>query len=106
MQQNLLSCKQSINVLQREMSGFRVAEVDQRQEAEVEDRKVDIGPPLDVIDADWRDFHHEKGKDPVGGRSEGGSACSNGKGRVFSRHCQRLACGHDRGGPGTYTAMG
>lgn len=60
MQQNFFSGKEIIDVFQRKSRRFRVEEVDQRDEACVEDRKVDVSPVTDALDRDWRNLHDQK----------------------------------------------
>lgn len=59
-QQNFFSSKEIIDVFQRKSRGFRVEEVDQRDEACVEDRKVDVGPVTDALNRDWRNLHDQE----------------------------------------------
>lgn len=59
-----LASKELVDLLQGQVAGLGVEEVDQGQEAKVEDAKADVGAPLDVGDADGGDFDDEEGKYP------------------------------------------
>ena len=65
MQYDLLACEQQIDLFERQVSGLWVEEPDQWQEGEVENCKVNVCPPLDVIDRDGSDLHYQKCKDPI-----------------------------------------
>lgn len=67
MKKNLFPSEQRINILQGQVSGLRVEEVDERKEEEVEYAKIDISLVADVVDADRRNFDDQEGKDPVRG---------------------------------------
>lgn len=49
-------------MLERETGSLRVEEVDQRDEARVEDAKVDVSLVADGFDRDWGDFDDEEGE--------------------------------------------
>lgn len=67
MHHDLLAREQFIDCLQRKVLSLGIEEVDQRHEAKVEDREVDVCLPSDVTDRDWRDLYDEEGEDPIGG---------------------------------------
>lgn len=87
MKKNLFPCEQHINILQRQISGFRVEEVDEGEEEEVENAEINISFVADAVDADGRDFDNQEGEYPVGGCSQRGSARTDCKGGVFGRYC-------------------
>lgn len=87
MKKNLFPSEQRIDILQRQVSGFRVEEVDEGEEEEVENAEIDISFVADAVDADRRDFDNQEGKDPVGGGGQRGSARTDCKGGVFGRYC-------------------
>ena len=64
LQQDLLAGKEPVDLLQGQVLGLWVQEVDERQEAKVEDAKVDVGAPADAGEADGGDLDDEEGEDP------------------------------------------
>lgn len=61
---HLLAGEEQVDLFQGQVARLRVEEVDQWEEAEVEDGKVDVGAVADVVDAHRGDFHDEEGEDP------------------------------------------
>lgn len=84
-QKHLLAREELIDTLQGQIARLGVEEPDEGQEAGVEDCKVDVRLPLQVLDGDWGDFDDEEGEDPVRGRGERGGLLARGKGRVLGR---------------------
>lgn len=56
-QLNLISGKQLVNLLQREISCLRIEEIDHREEGKVEDAKVYVCPVAEVLDTNGGNFH-------------------------------------------------
>lgn len=81
-----LSREEPVDLLQGQIPGLGIAEIDEREEAEVEDAEIDVRAPSDIPDADGRDLHHEEGEDPVRRCRKCGSACPDGKRRILGRH--------------------
>lgn len=87
MKKNLFPCEQLIDILQRQISGFWVEEVDEGEEEKVENAEIDVCFVADAVDADGRDFDDQEGKDPVRGGGQRSSARTDCKGGVFGRYC-------------------
>lgn len=83
---DLVAREKFVNLLQRQPLGLGIEEVNERNEEEVENAEVDVGPPADVVDGDGRDLDDEEGEDPVGGGGQGGSSCTDSEGRIFGGH--------------------
>nr|POF15458.1 hypothetical protein CFP56_71954 [Quercus suber] len=79
-----------VEVLESAAGGFRVEEVDDGDEGEVEDAPDDVEFPAEVLDADLGDLDHHEVEDPVGGGAERGAFLAHGErvdlGRVQPRH--------------------
>lgn len=87
MKNNLFPREQCIDILERQISGFRVEEVYQRKKEEVEYTEIDVRLVANAVDADGRDFDDQKGEDPIGGRGQGGSTRTDCERSVFGRYC-------------------
>ncbi|TKW51850.1 hypothetical protein CTA1_1111 [Colletotrichum tanaceti] len=85
MQLHLAAREEAVDLLEAEVLGLRVEEVDEGHEEGVEDAEVDVGAPANVPDADGGDLDDEEGEDPVGGGGERGGAGADGQGRVLGR---------------------
>jgi hypothetical protein len=83
---NLFPSEQRINILQRQISGLRVEEINERKEAKVEYAEIDVRFVADAVDADGRDFDDQESEDPVGGGGQRGSARTDCKWSVFGRY--------------------
>lgn len=113
MEHDLFPSEQLVNLLQCEVLCLWVEEVDQWQEAEVEDcekisfddsakavsasvgkdihtAEIDVCAITDVADTDWCDFDHKEGEDPVGCRCKSSSSLTDSKRGIFSRNYLRV----------------
>lgn len=86
MKKDLFASEERIDILQGQVSGLRVEEVDERKEEEVKYAKIDVGFIADAVDADGSNFDDQEGEDPVGGCGQRGSARTDCKRGVFGRH--------------------
>lgn len=62
---DLVAGEEAVDLLEREVLGLRVEEVDDGNEEGVEDGEVDVRAPADAVDRDGHDFDDEEGKDPL-----------------------------------------
>lgn len=86
MKKYLFPSEQHIDILQRQIAGFRVEEVNERKEEEVEYAEVDVSFVTNTVDADWCNFNDQEGENPVGGRGQRGSARTDSEWSVFGRY--------------------
>ena len=86
MQPYFLASEQLVDVLQRQIASLGIAEVDERDEEEVEDAEVHIRASSDVGDAHRGDLDHEESEDPIRRRGQSCRSSSNRKRSVLGRH--------------------
>lgn len=65
MKHHLLPSKELVDLFERQITCFRVEEIDQWEEAGVEHAEVYICAPADAIDADRSDFDDEESEYPI-----------------------------------------
>ena len=72
-----------VDLLKRQVGRLRIAEVDERHEGEVERHEDQVGLPLQAVDDDGRDHHHEEVPQPVGGDADCGAFGAHVEGEDF-----------------------
>ena len=78
-----VAIKIRIQILQSSLHGFRIQEIDDGQEHEVEGREDDVEAVADVLDAGRGELRADEAEEPVGGRGGGGTAGTHGEGVDF-----------------------
>ena len=80
----LVVAEGSVDVFEGPVGGFRVEEVGNGDEGEVEHRPDDVELPVNALDADGRDFHHHEVDNPI-------RRCA--QRRTFGSHRERVDLG-------------
>ena len=73
-----------VQILKCSLHGFRIQEIDDGQEHEVEGREDDVEAIADVFDARGRELCANEAKEPVCGRGGSSTAGTHGEGVDFS----------------------
>ncbi len=72
-----------IQILQSSLHGFRIQEIDDGQEHEVEGCEDDVKAVADVFDAGGGELRADEAEEPVGGCGGGGTPGTHGEGVDF-----------------------